>query len=685
MAERRMGLLPIKGCDNSNRSGDVIFVHGLGDHPITTWYPNPQEIKKEVDTDEFWTEKLPNLNFWPNWLGEYRSDLGIWSYGYEAMPFLEDTPLAKVPAIGQQIPTGKASPILDQASELLELLQQRDILQRPRIFITHSLGGLIVKETLDSAYDDFNSNPKMKQIIGQTKGVVFLATPHQGSDLANFQEILARTVKAFRLLKENVILNELRSDNINTQLYKMRKWYSGNAQVLAIETKAFYETEETEIPAIGKRIVVDRDSSDPNVGSRPTAVNGADHFTIAKPQNQSSVVYIGVKELIDEYLPIQKNQNLKYLQVQPTAIEKQEEDEGGQQEKQELAKIPSPSYIELLGREQEIEVIKNVLEDPTSKRLVAITGLGGNGKTSLAIEAAKSFKQMGFQNIVWYTVPAKRNDTCITFHTILEEIANQLGTLEVPIIKAEELKRKTREVLSNTRVLIVLDNMDTSEEPQNEIAEKLCSILGKSKVLFTSRHRFQTLGVDVFERYLQGLDAEQSIKLMEQTAQERNISNLDSNSAESLLKLTGKRKTGYLPLALKLVTGQLQNKSPLEIARSLESVTVNTTDLEPDNKNIFHKFWWHIYFPSFKILSKSELDLMLFMAGLTEQEGTTQDTLLYMTREKLTEKQFTQAINRTWCFCLVEKERYGKQRYYLHMLTSKFFKTILAYAGRINQ
>ncbi len=73
------------------------------------------------------------------------------------------------------------------------------------------------------------------------------------------------------------------------------------------------------------------------------------------------------------------------------------------------------------------------------------------------------------------------------------------------------------------------------------------------------------------------------------------------------------------------------------------------------------------------------------MAGLTEQEGTTQDRLLYMMREKLTEKQFTQAINRTWCFCLVEKERYGKQRYYLHMLTSKFFKTILAYAGRINQ
>ncbi|NEN99031.1 MAG: hypothetical protein F6K50_27130 [Moorea sp. SIO3I7] len=306
MSEKKMGLLPVKGCDNSNRSGDVIFVHGLGDHPIKAWYPNPQQIENEVDTDKFWQEKLPNLNFWLNWLGEYRSDIGIWSYGYETMPFKEGTPFSKVPKIGKQIPTGKASPILDQASELIELLQQKDILTRPRIFVTHSLGGLIVKETLYSAYDDLNSNDKMREIIGQTKGVVFLGTPHQGSDFANFTELLAQTVKAFHLLEENVILNELRSDNTNTQLYKMGKWYSGNAKALSIETKAFYETEDTAIPAIGKRLVVDRFSSDPNIqGTRPTAANGADHFSVAKPKNENSIVYIGVKEFIDEYLPPQ--------------------------------------------------------------------------------------------------------------------------------------------------------------------------------------------------------------------------------------------------------------------------------------------------------------------------------------------------------------------------------------------
>lgn len=303
-AERRVGLLPIKGCENTDRSGDVIFVHGLGDHPITTWYPNPAEIKEEVDTDHFWRSKLPNLDFWLNWLGNDRPDIGIWSYGYEAMPFKESSFLVRVPKIGDQIPTGKASLILDQASELLDLLQQQDILQRPRIFVTHSLGGLIVKQILRSAKDLRESNPKMKQFLRQTKGVIFLATPHRGSDLANFKELLAQVIKAFHLLEENVILQELSSDNTNDKLYDMGIWYRNNASHLRIATKAYRETEETDIPVIGKRLVVDRFSSDPDVqGVEVTAVNGADHFSIAKPNNNHRTVYKGVKELISEHLP----------------------------------------------------------------------------------------------------------------------------------------------------------------------------------------------------------------------------------------------------------------------------------------------------------------------------------------------------------------------------------------------
>jgi hypothetical protein len=53
---------------------------------------------------------------------------------------------------------------------------------------------------------------------------------------------------------------------------------------------------------------VDRFSSDPNViGVRPTAVNGADHFAIVKPQSENDTIYIGVREFIDKYLPRQNS------------------------------------------------------------------------------------------------------------------------------------------------------------------------------------------------------------------------------------------------------------------------------------------------------------------------------------------------------------------------------------------
>jgi hypothetical protein len=325
MSNKKLGLLKINNrCNDTNRSGDVIFVHGLGDHPITTWYPNPEEIRDRVDTDEFWNEELPTLDFWLNWLGKHRPDLGIWSYGYEAMPFKESSALSKFPKVGENIPTGKASPIIDQASELLELLQQRDILVKPKIFVTHSLGGLIVKETLYLAHDDLNSNDKMKQIIGQTKGVVFCATPHQGSELANFKELLAQIVRSFRLLEENVIVNELSSQDIHRQLSKSATWYRNNSRFFAIETKAFRETEKTEIQVIGKRLVVDHFSSDPQVG-RTTPINGADHFSIVKPQSDSDTIYIGVREFIDEYLPCQKKTEYSSMKINQEAIKLWEE------------------------------------------------------------------------------------------------------------------------------------------------------------------------------------------------------------------------------------------------------------------------------------------------------------------------------------------------------------------------
>jgi len=172
-------LLEISGCDNPSRCGDVIFVHGLGGSARGTWHPQ---------------EKQNDDNFWPKWLGDDFSNVGIWSLEYEVEPFKWK---------------GSSMPLADRATNILDLLDSYGIGDRPLIFITHSMGGLLVKQMLRSARDFVT----WTAIASQTRGIVFLSTPHSGADLANWIQhigsILQTTVSVEELEAHHPRLREL--------------------------------------------------------------------------------------------------------------------------------------------------------------------------------------------------------------------------------------------------------------------------------------------------------------------------------------------------------------------------------------------------------------------------------------------------------------------------------------------
>ncbi|MEH2246325.1 esterase/lipase family protein [Nostoc sp.] len=145
-------LFSVLGCENPHRNGDVIFIHGLAGDAWGTWHSQDQSDRRDRD-------------FWLTWLQEDLTqkgiDVGVWTFGYEAARFQFN---------------GSAMPRFDQASNLLEFLQVREIGERPVIFVTHSMGGLLVKEVLRTA-----QNFRRQAIIDQTKGIVFLSTPHRFS------------------------------------------------------------------------------------------------------------------------------------------------------------------------------------------------------------------------------------------------------------------------------------------------------------------------------------------------------------------------------------------------------------------------------------------------------------------------------------------------------------------------
>jgi hypothetical protein len=251
------GLIKIAGCDNPERIGDVIFVHGLMGHPRGTWHP-----KEKHDDD----------NFWGAWLGEDLPNVGIWSLGYEVEPFTWK---------------GTTMPLVDRATNTLAVLDTYEIGTRPLIFITHSLGGLLVKQMLRHA-QDFGTL-RWKVIIEQTKGIVFLSTPHSGSDMASWIKHIGG------ILRTTVSVDELEAHH--SRLRELNLLYRNHERLSQIPIEVYCEKQKTY-----GILVVNETSADPGIPGVIPVPMDCNHISITKPDSKESLIYIRVKKFIQQYL-----------------------------------------------------------------------------------------------------------------------------------------------------------------------------------------------------------------------------------------------------------------------------------------------------------------------------------------------------------------------------------------------
>jgi pimeloyl-ACP methyl ester carboxylesterase len=255
-------LVAICGTSNPKRRGDVVLVHGLNGDARATWQPDGQPGR-----------------FWPSWLCEDIPDIGVWSVGYEASSFGWN---------------GSTMPLADRAVNALVMLDTHDIgKEKPVIFITHSLGGLLVKEMLRKATD--GSVSEGAKLAQNTCGVVFLSTPHSGSDLANFVDFL-------KVLLPTDSVRELKPNE--PRLRELNTWYRNNVGKLGIETQVYCERKPTKagqgwFKGRFEAMVVDVNSSDPGIAGVIAVPMDDDHFTISRPE-RTSVLYLRIKRFVDE-------------------------------------------------------------------------------------------------------------------------------------------------------------------------------------------------------------------------------------------------------------------------------------------------------------------------------------------------------------------------------------------------
>jgi protein SERAC1 len=236
---------------------DVIFVHGLTGNPVTTW--------TSVGATE------PEGDYWPNWLATDLPYVNFYTLGYPASLFAQ---WAK-----------KEMTLYERAKHSLELLAGYELGKSPLIFVCHSLGGLLVKQLLRTARE--SSEEAWHRIADSCVAVLFLATPHSGSSLANL-------LYAFSGCFSSHHVEKLKTDT--SDLDELNESFRVLCHLQKLEVTVYYEMYKT-----GKfAIVVDKESADPGLsGVMPIPVD-ASHTNICLPENRHSPIYVSIRHRLKD-------------------------------------------------------------------------------------------------------------------------------------------------------------------------------------------------------------------------------------------------------------------------------------------------------------------------------------------------------------------------------------------------
>ena len=219
--------------------------------------------------------------------------------------------------------------------------------------------------------------------------------------------------------------------------------------------------------------------------------------------------------------------------------------------------LPQPDYGQFIGRENELsQVIRQLRPYPHSQHpIVTIDGVGGVGKSALALEVAHRYLRGSedilpneiFDAIIWAS--AKQNvltaEGIVSRTQVLRAIDDVFTTIAVTleredIIKApaEEQSELIRKALTQQRALLLVDNLETVDD--QAVLEFLRELPAPTKAVVTTRHK-----IDVaYSIRLHGMPETDALKLIEKECEKKNVT-LKVNEANRLFQ-----RTGGVPLAL---------------------------------------------------------------------------------------------------------------------------------------
>jgi tetratricopeptide (TPR) repeat protein len=219
--------------------------------------------------------------------------------------------------------------------------------------------------------------------------------------------------------------------------------------------------------------------------------------------------------------------------------------------------LPQPDYGRFVGREQELAQVARILRPyPHSQHaLVTIDGIGGIGKSALALEVAHRYlrnyeripPEERFEAIIWTSAKQSvltaegivpRSQALRTLDDIYATIAVALQREDITRAQRKEQAEVVRNALTRQRTLLIVDNLETVDD--EAVLTFLRELPAPTKAIVTTRHR-----IDVaYPVRLVGMPSEDARRLIAQECDKKGIT-LGENEVNRLYD-----RTGGVPLAV---------------------------------------------------------------------------------------------------------------------------------------